>query len=296
MAWYHHAMHRALTRGAAPASLGGAAWHLDPAIALLLGTAVAVYGLSYRAAHRAGQRVPPRWQALAYLAGIATLALALLGPPDRLAAVLFSAHMVQHVLLTLVAPPLIVLGRPVQVVLRGLRPRYGRALLRQTVGRRWVRRGLTVLAHPVTIVLLANGSLVFWHLPGPYQAAVRSPAVHALEHACLLGTALLFWWVLVEPVPRHHRLSPAGALLALFASWMVSDLLGATLTLARTPFYPVYVEAGPPWSGSPLADQRLGGLIMWIGGGAFYGAVILGILVYPYVRCRLEQCSLRRAP
>jgi cytochrome c oxidase assembly factor CtaG len=204
--------------------------------------------------------------------------------------------MVQHVLLTLVAPPLIAIGRPVQVVLRGLRPRYSRALLRHTIGRPWVRRWLAALVHPVTVVLLANASFLLWHVPVLYQAAVRSRPLHVLEHACFFGTAFLFWWVLVDPVPRHHRLSPTAALLGLFATWMVSDLLGATLTLARVPFYPLYGEATNPWRLTPLADQRLGGSIMWIGGGGFYAAAMLGMLAYPYARRRLDSPSRRRIP
>ncbi len=275
-----------------------AAWHFDPGLVLLLLTAATAYVLLYRAALRAGRRVPPRWQALAYLAGLASLALALLGPPDYFGAMLFSAHMVQHLLLTLVAAPLLVLGRPAQVALRGMRPRYRRAVLRCALGRPAVRGALAMLTHPLSVVLLTNGSLVVWHLPGLYEAALQSRPLHELEHACFFGTALLFWWVLVEPVPRHHRLSPTAALLVVFTTWIVGDLLGATLTLTKAPLYPRYAELPKPWPVSPLDDQHLGGLIMWLGGGAFYVAVLLGMLVYPHVRQRRRPgpCAGTRLP
>jgi putative membrane protein len=266
------------------ANPSSAAWHVEPLLAALLSAAAVIYGLAYRTNHRARRSVPPVWQVIAYLGGLASLAVALLGPPDHFAEASFAAHMLQHLLLTLLAAPLIVLGRPVQVVLRGLPKRESRLLLRATLGRSDVRRWLGHLLHPLSIVGLSNGFLVMWHLPPLYEAAVQSQPLHDLEHASFLGSALLFWWVLVEPMPRHHRLSTSAAVLALFGTWMISDLLGATLTLASRPLYPLYAAGPKPWGLSPLDDQRLGGLIMWVGGGLLYAAVAVGFLARPYLR------------
>lgn len=262
------------------------AWRVDPLLAPLLASAAAAYLLAYRSAARAGRPLPPGWQVAAYLGGLASLALALLGPFDHFNGVLFSVHMTQHLLLMLVAAPLLVLGRPVQVVLRGLPPRYSRALLRRTAGFRGARRALAVLTHPVSVFVLFNGSFLLWHLPRFYQAAVRSELVHEVEHVSFFATALLFWWVLVDPVPRHHRLSTTAAVLLLFATWMASDLLCATITLAQTLLYPVYAFTPKPWGLTPLADQRLGGAIMWATGGVFYAVVLIGMLAAPYLRAR----------
>jgi cytochrome c oxidase assembly factor CtaG len=261
-----------------------AAWHLEPVVTIVLLTATVAYALAYKATRLAARPRPPLWQALSYYAGLGATAIALIGPPSHLNGQLFSAHMVQHLLLTLVAPPLLVLGRPVQLALRGVPPRYSRALLRPTLGRPWVRRVLTAAAHPIVVLVLFNGSLLIWHLPALYQAAVMSWLLHELEHACFFGTALLFWWVLVEPVPRGHRLGPVARILVLFSTWMISDLLGATLTLAPDLLYPVYAAVPSPWGLTPLADQRLGGLIMWVGGGGLFAALLIGFLAYPHVR------------
>ncbi|MDI3340231.1 MAG: cytochrome c oxidase assembly protein [Sphaerobacter sp.] len=260
------------------------AWHADPLIMLLLGGSAAWYLLAYRAAARAGRRVPPRWQVLAYLGGLVSLAVALLGPPDHFNGVLFSIHMVQHLILMLVAAPLLVLGRPVQVLLRGLRPRHSRALMGITARHPGLRGLLGVVVHPVTVFLLYNGSFLFWHLPGPYQAAVRNDLIHDLEHFAFFGTALLFWWVLIDPVPRHYRLSTTAAALLLFATWMAGDLICATITLSRDLIYPVYAETETPWGLKPLGDQRLGGAIMWASAGLYYAVVLIGLLAAPYLR------------
>jgi cytochrome c oxidase assembly factor CtaG len=253
-------------------------------LTLGLTLATVAYALAYRAAGRAGLIVPSRRRACAFVAGMAILGLALLGPLDGWSGVLFSAHMVQHLLLMLVSPLLLGLGRPVQVLLRGLPSRSRRALLRQTFGRPSTRRLIAALVHPVALALLVNGSVTVWHVPALYSAAVRHPLVHELEHACFFGTALLFWWALLGPeVPRAHRLSTTASLLLVFATWMVSDLLGATLTLASSPLYADYATTPKPWGLTALDDQRLGGLLMWVGGGVYYAVVMLVILLSPYL-------------
>lgn len=253
-------------------------------LALGLAVAAVAYGLAYGAAYQAGRTVPRQWRAYAYLAGIATLALALLGPLDDWSEALFSAHMVQHLLLMVVSPLLLALGRPVQVFLRGVPSEPRRAALRQTLGRPAVRGLLAKLVHPIVLALAVNGSVLVWHVPAFYSAALRNPFIHELEHASFFGSALLFWWALVGPeLPRVHRLSTSAALLLLFTTWMASDLIGATLTLASAPLYPDYTATPKPWGLTALADQRLGGLIMWVGGGVFYAIVMAGLLLTPYL-------------
>jgi cytochrome c oxidase assembly factor CtaG len=262
-------------------------------LATMLAAASLGYALAWRAgAVRAGRKAP-FWHAAAYLAGLALLALALLGPPDHFADRSFAAHMVQHLLMTLAAAPLIVLGRPVQVVLRGLGPSRSRQLLRLTLGTPAVRQALTRLGHPVVVSLLFNGSMVAWHQPTLYQAALSSETIHELEHLSLLISALLFWWVLVDPVPRHHRLSSTATILVLFVAWMVCDLLGAALTLAREPLYPLYAAVTNPWGLTPGDDQRIGGLVMWVGGAALFASLLIGFVAAPHVR---RRASPRSAP
>lgn len=262
------------------------AWRIDPVMTPLLLVIATGYLLAYSAAARAGRPLPPTWQVFAFLGGLASLAFALTGPFDHFNGVLFSIHMSQHLVLMLVAAPLLLLGRPVQVILRGLPPRHTRTLMRQTVGRRGIRKTLSVLTHPISVVLLFNGSFIIWHLPSLYQAAVRNDLIHEIEHAAFFTTALLFWWVLIDPVPRHHRLSTTAAALVLFATWMASDLMCAAITLSQDLIYPIYAETAKPWGLTAYSDQQLGGAIMWVVSAVYYAAVLIGILVAPYVRNR----------
>lgn len=265
------------------------AWSADPFLLTLLAAAVLVYVLSYRSAALFGRPLPPSWQVVAYLGGLSTLALALLGPFDHYNGVLFSVHMVQHLLLMLVAAPLLVLGRPVQVILHGLPRRYRRILLRHTAARRGFRRAISAITHPASIFVLYNGSFVIWHLPRLYQAAVLNEHIHEMEHAAFFATALLFWWVLIDPLPMRKRISVTAAVLLLFATWMASDLLCATITLARSPIYPVYTETVKPWGLSAYTDQRIGGAIMWAVGGIYYAVVTVAMLAVPYMRHRTSS-------
>ncbi len=260
------------------------AWHFDPILAPLLTAAGVGYLIAYQTVQRSGRRPPPFWRATAYFAGLAALAIALLGPPDHFNGILFSVHMVQHLLLMLVAAPLLVLGRPAALALWALPSRPRQRIWRALLGHRPVRSSLTLLTHPFMVFLLYNGSFVAWHLPALYQAAVVDRLVHEVEHASFFGTALLFWQVLLDPRPWRRRLSTEAVVLLLFATWMVSDLLCATVTLSSELLYPVYASHSKPWGLSPLGDQRLGGAIMWIAGGVLYVALLLGYLAYPAVR------------
>ncbi len=269
------------------------------ALAVVLAAVALAYTIAHAAARRGGRTVPRPRRASAFVVGVATLGLALLGPLDAWSQVLFSAHMVQHLLLILVSPLLLALGRPVQVLLRGLPSRSRRAVLRQTLGRPAVRGLLTTLVHPLVLAITVNGVLAIWHVPALYTAALQHPLVHELEHASFFGTALLFWWALLGPeLPPAYRLSTTASLLLVFATWMASDLLGATLTLASSPLYPEYAATPKPWGLTGLDDQRLGGLIMWVGGGVFYAIVMAAILLSPYLwpRGRFHASAARAHP
>jgi hypothetical protein len=161
------------------------AWHLDPILAPLLTAAGVGYLIAYQTVQRSGRRPPPIWRATAYFAGLAALAVALLGPPDHFNGVLFWVHMVQHLLLMLVAAPLLVLGRPVSLFLLALPPGPRRRVLRAALGFHPARRAISLALHPLSVFLLYNGSFVLWHLPSLYQAAVAEPA-RPRAGACVL--------------------------------------------------------------------------------------------------------------
>ena len=207
--------------------------------------------------------------AASFASGIAVLAVALASPVDAAAEALFSGHMVQHLLLILVAAPLLVLGAPSLPAVWAL-PRASRMR-----AARWWRGAvaLRAMVHAVTspgaAFVLHFIALWFWHMPAPYQAALRSPGLHALEHASFLGTAVLFWWTVATPLGRP-RAGEATGIAMIVGTLMHSGALGALLMFARVPWYPAHDAGARAWGMTAMDDQQLAGLIMWIPAGAVY--------------------------
>jgi putative membrane protein len=258
----------------APHDLWGA-WNLDPV--LLLGFLLAAW------AYRRGQTSGPKrqvdtWRARCFTAALVAIGLALLSPLDALSSALASAHMVQHLLLILVAAPLLALSAPSGAVLRG-----SPLAVRRATGR-WRRRlGLThgnlrALRHPAAVWLLQVGVLWFWHAAAPYDAALGSEPLHLLEHASFLATAVLFWHVVIG-VRGSVRVSGGLGVLLVFAMAMQSVFLSVLLTFARTPWYSGYATTTASWGLDPLTDQQLAGVIMWIPAGGIYLVAALALLV-----------------
>ncbi|MBW3632209.1 MAG: cytochrome c oxidase assembly protein, partial [Chloroflexi bacterium] len=237
--------------------------------------------------HRAGVgRGVRRYQAAAFLAGSIVLGVALLSPLDAMSAELFSAHMVQHIVLILVAAPLLVMGAPLAPILWAFpgdwRLRFGR--LRQMA---FIRATGSLLAHPLVVGLVGTGALWLWHTPSLYEAALRTEAFHAAEHVSFLAAALVFWWVVFPSGRRqgHH----GAAFLLIFVTMLQSGALGALITFARSPWYAVHADTVAAWGLTPLEDQQLAGVIMWVPMGTVYLVAALW-LVATWLRS-LERSS-----
>lgn len=249
-------------------------WNPDPVIVCGLVLAGWAYRSGWHAmpVHRRKGR-----HAVLFSFGLGTMGLALLSPVDALAGILVSGHMLQHLLLTVVAGPLVIMGDPATVV-RGLSHD-----IRKTAGV-WRRRmnlmpsRLRWSRHPVLIFMAHAGVLWFWHGSVPYEAASRSDVVHALEHGSFLLTALLFWSA-VLPGRSASRIAPGVAVMLIFAMAMQGVLLSALLTFANQPWYPSYADTALSWGIEPIDDQRLAGLIMWIPAGLIYTSAALVSLV-----------------
>jgi putative membrane protein len=217
---------------------------------------------------------PVRYERIAFWAGW-TAAVAVIVPPvDSWAATLFSAHMFQHEILMLVAAPLMVAGRPVAPVLWALpepwRSRATHASVTRVVTPLWRLGTLPAVAW------LLHGVVVWgWHLPALYEAAVRSEAIHAVQHAMFAGTAVLFWWGLIYG--RYGRAGYGVSVLYVFSTLVHTGVLGALFTLSRTPYYRLYVERGAAAGVNPLVDQQLAGLYMWIPAGIVLTGFALGL-------------------
>lgn len=233
---------------------------------LLLSGAMYALGLSrlWRSAGRGrGIRVG---QAAAFFGGWLTLAVALLSPLDPLGADLFSAHMLQHELMMVVAAPLLCLAQPLVAWTWALPRRARRALGRGTRHPAWAGPWGVITA-PLAAWSLHAVVLWGWHLPELFDRALRSEGLHVLQHLSFLFSALLFWW---SALRRGRAGQRGGALLSVFTTMLHTAALGALLTLSASPWYPVYLDRTSALGIDPLQDQQLGGLVMWVPAGLAY--------------------------
>ena len=243
------------------------AWSWEPGVLLGLGVAAALYARGMtRLRVRAGDRTRARQrEAVSFWAGWVLLAVALVSPLHRLGEALLSAHMAQHELLMVVAAPLLVLGRPFVVSLWGL-PAGWRPVAGRWTGR--FRPMWRAVSRLEVAWLLHAAAVIGWHVPALYQRTVDSEVLHSLQHSSFLLTALLFWWSVLPGASLRRR--HGAAILSLFSTMVYTGGLGALLTLGRTLWYPAYGAASPLWGLTPLEDQQLAGLIMWVPGGVTY--------------------------
>ena len=262
-------------------------WNWNPLILASLG--LAVYGyirglLRLNSAARA--RLFGGLRYAAFTAGIVTLFSALISPFDTLDDQLFSAHMVQHLVLLMIAPPLLILGRPALACFWAF-PLPGR----RAIGRVWIRSGLKhavdLVMSPIFVWLLCSAALWFWHLPGPYGWALGSESVHAFEHVCFFLTSLMFWSLVLEPLGRR-RMDYGSTLLFVATFGVQTGLLGALLTFAGRPLYAAHLSTTAAWGLTPLEDQQLAGLIMWIPASLIH-LTTLGVLFVVWMHTAERQ-------
>jgi putative membrane protein len=258
-----------------PHDLWGA-WSFEPAVVVALAFTGWLYLRGVRALWRSaghGRGIQTR-ETAAFAAGWLTLAVALVSPLHRLGSVLFSGHMVQHELLMVVAAPLLVLGRPIVALLWAIPISW-----RRTVGA-WsaavpVRRSWELLTLPLVAWTIHAIAIWIWHAPVLFQATLHSEAIHSLQHISFIATALLFWWALLRG--HEGRLGRPAAVLYLFTTAVHTTVLGALLTFSNRVWYPMYQSSTAPWGLTPLEDQQLAGLIMWVPASLAYLVATLAI-------------------
>jgi putative membrane protein len=234
-------------------------WALEPAIVAPLLLAAAWYVAGVRALWSGHERrVVDSREVASFAVGCGVVAIALLSPLHEASERLFSAHMIQHELLMVVAAPLLILGRPAVVMLWAIPPR-GRVRVGRVVSTPAWRTLWHAVSRPMNAWLIHAIVIWGWHLPVLFQAALRSDATHTLQHLSFVGSALLFWWAIFHP----RRQAALGlSVLYLFTTAVHTAVLGALITFARAPWYPAYVAPGLGLG--PLEDQQLAGLVMWI--------------------------------
>ena len=203
---------------------------------------------------------------LSFQGGLVILWLAIASPMDGFADALLSAHMVEHLLLMSAVPPLLLFGFPVVPLLRGLPSVAIRFAVAPIVRLRSARRFGHVLTRPIVAWLLMNITFLAWHIPRAYDFALEHERWHAVEHLCFLSTSVLFWWCVIQPWPatRHHL--GWGILVYLVSADVVNTMLSAFLAFCDRPVYAFYLSEPNPFHVSPLNDQILGAVLMWVFG------------------------------
>jgi putative membrane protein len=255
------------------------AWRFE--LLPLAGVAVATVAYLW-AARRVGRRhrsnPPPRWRTAAFLSGMAAIVVALCSPIEAYEGQLFSVHMVQHMLLELVAAPLILLGAPVTLTLRVASPGVRRGLLAILHS-----RIVAVLTFPLLTWLLFAAVNWGWHFSTLYDDALENVPLHYLQHATFLIAALLFWWPVVGADPGRWRLRYPVRLFYLFLAMPQNSFLGVALMSAPAVLFPHYLTTLRPWGPSPLTDQNLGGIVMWVFGDLVF-LIAMAAVVAAWVR------------
>ncbi|GAC1434564.1 MAG: cytochrome c oxidase assembly protein [Chloroflexota bacterium] len=245
-------------------------WNLDPLLIVGIAVPALLYGAGFRQArHTMGRHPRVRWQtrhAWLFYGGLGTIALALVSPIDPLGLRVFWGHMLQHILLIMVAPPLLLLGLPLGPVLHAVPPEFRRPLVRSLAANRPLRGVSAWLIRPGGAFVIFNVVLWAWHIPAVYDGALTHPALHVLEHLTMLGIGVLFWWPIVEPT----RVWTLASGLMRVAYPVVASIPGGFLGVwisepGATPLYAYYLHTSHPWGLSPGDDQQIGGaLMLWV--------------------------------
>jgi len=250
-------------------------WSGDPLPWIGIVLAITLYLAAVRIVDRAHPANPvPRRRIAAWLAGVAVVALALVSAVHIYAGSLFTVHMVQHLLLAMVAPPLLALGAPVTLTLRAASVNVRRSILLPAL-HSWPVKAISW--PPVGWTFFA---VVMWatHFSPLYNAALENQALHSAEHLLYLIAGVLFWWPVIGADPIRWRLSPIARMAYLAAQMPFNTAVGLAIYYAPTILYPHYALLGRTWGPDPLTDQQVAGIVMWgLGDVILLGAVVLAI-------------------
>jgi putative membrane protein len=256
-------------------------WQFEVEVIIGLALSAGLYARGWRRLRRRGRggRILRPWRAWCFGAGLTAIALALLSPIGTFGSLLMSMHMIQHLLLVMIAAPLVLLGAPMLPMLWALPRRARRRVGRLMHTSHPVHRLFAFLTRPSIALPIFTLVILVWHYPPLYDAAQGRSLTHDLEHFSFLAAALLFYWPLIHPTGTPRRMSYGAGILYLFPAKITGFVIGATLSMAQTPWYQTYINAPRLWGLSALDDQQLAGLIMWIFGGLLYIFPLLLLVV-----------------
>ena len=269
-------------------------WTFPPFLTLFSVLALILYLRGWRVGHALRPHELPVWRAICFCSGVLAFWLAIASPISVYDDVLLTAHMIQHLILMSVAPPLILLGAPAVPMLRGLpRPIFQTIfapLLRSSV----IRQIVHGLLRPVTGWLALNLAFLGWHIPGAFELALHSETWHEVEHACFFFTAILFWWTVIQPWPSRDIFSRWKVIPYLLTADFVNTGLSAFLAFSGRVFYPSYAGAPRVFSVSPINDQIAAGAFMWVFGSLIY-LVPAVVIVFRLVESDAPSRAYKRA-
>jgi putative membrane protein len=274
-----------------------AEWSLPPLLSIAIALTAVVYLRGWFAIRKTRPALFTTARLSYFLLGLAALWVAVASPLDGFADALLSAHMVQHLLLMSAVPPLLLLGWPVVPLLRGLpawilRPVLG-PLLRLALLR---RLGRWVTSPPAGWIVM-NVTFLGWHVPAAYDFALAHERWHEFEHICFLASSIAFWWCVIQPFPARGRSNGWGLLFYLLAADLVNTAISAFLAFCDRPVYSYYLTQPNPFHISPLSDQILGAVIMWVIGSFVFlaPATLIAFTLLQAPATRAEPPGVSRA-
>lgn len=272
------------------------AWNFDPQYLI----PVALMGFLYaRGLLRWTERTREhsQWRTASYYGGLLLLVLLFESPLDRLGEHHFSLHMVQHSLVMMGVPPLIYLGAPATPILKGLPKGFRRSVVAPFLSSPVTTAVWDFLTKPLVAIALFTMSQWLWHLaPGWYEAALQDDVIHDLQHISFLAVAMIFWWNVIDPKPRRSRISSMGLRIVYFYGGMVpKHVLAAFISFADHVFYPTYETRQLFLPLSPIDDQRLAGVLMWVPFGEMLNIVVAGVIFYVWWKQSDERTRAEEA-
>ncbi len=271
-------------------------WPFDPWLSTALLLAAGIYARGWVILQNRDPRRWPLARLVAFIGGLASLFLALASPIEPFASLLLQVHMAQHLLLTMVAPPLLWLGTPLMPMLRGLPESVRKYWVAPILRSRRIRAAFQRLTHPFTALPLFIAATWLWHAPRLYELALRSPGWHYVQHICFIASALIFWYPVVRPYPGRPRWSAWMLFPYLIIADVQNTVLSALLTFSDRVLYASYAEAPRLGGLSALDDQSAAGVLMWVPGSLVYLLPLFAMAIRLLSGAAARQPKRRSAP
>jgi cytochrome c oxidase assembly factor CtaG len=253
-------------------------WSLPPFLTLVSVITLVIYLRGWRRGHALRPTQLPAWRAFCFCSGVAAFWLAIASPIGVFDDILLTAHMIQHLTLMSIAPPLILLGAPQVPLLRGLPRPLLQNIFAPLLRSKFARSLAHFLFHPITAWLALNIAFIGWHIPPAYELALHSETWHEVEHLCFFSTSIVFWWTVIQPWPSRPHFAQWKILPYLLTADFVNTALSAFFTFGGRVFYPSYATAPRLFSLSALNDQIAAGALMWVFGSLIYLVPLVAII------------------